>query len=299
LNHFIKNNITYIKLFFATIFFASAPVAGRILSSNLSPFTSSFLRFFLASFFLVFILFKKFGKFPPINFRGFLLILFIGITGTVGFNIFLFSGLRFITASRAAIILALNPSLISLFSVLIFKEKFTKYKFTGIILSFIGAIIVISEGNLNIIFQGNIGKGELFILGSVISWVAFTLIGKVALKEFAPITITTYACLIGILILTIPAVLEGELQNFLQYNFAVWFSIFVMGFLGTVLAFIWFYEGVKKIGPSRAAVFNNLAPAFTTLMAVFILRENITLFLVIGATLTIIGIYLSNYQKRK
>jgi len=163
----------------------------------------------------------------------------------------------------------------------------------------IGAIIVISEGNLNIIFQGNIGKGELFILGSVISWVAFTLIRKVALKEFAPITITTYACLIGILILTIPAVLEGELQNFLQYNFAVWFSIFVMGFLGTVLAFIWFYEGVKKIGPSRAAVFNNLAPAFTTLMAVFILRENITLFLVIGATLTIIGIYLSNYQKRK
>ena len=71
---------------------------------------------------------------------------------------------------------------------------------------------------------------------------------------------------------------------------------FVLAFFGTVLAFIWFYEGIDKIGPSRTAVFNNFVPVFATIMAVFILHENITLSLVSGAILIINGIYLSNYQ---
>ena len=229
------------------MFFGSTPVAGRVLALNISPLTATFLRFILASFFLVFIVFKIFGKLPRLSFREFLLALFIGITGMVGYNFFLCAGLHFITASRASIIIALNPSLISLFSVLIFKEKFTKFKFTGIMLSLMGAIIVISKGNLNIILQGKIGKRELFVLGSAICWVAFTLIGKIAMKEFKPIIIITYACLISNIIMVVPVILEGELQNIFSYNLAVWTSLFVLAFFGTVLAFIWFYEGVDSM----------------------------------------------------
>ena len=281
------------------MFFGSTPVAGRVLASYLPPLTATFLRFFLASFFLVFIVFKIYGKLPLLDFRGYLLALFIGITGMIGYNFFLFSGLHFITASRASIIIALNPSLISLFSIIIFKEKFTKFKFTGIVLSLIGAIIVISKGDLNIILQGKAGKGELFVLGTAICWVVFTLIGKVAMKEFKPIIIITYSCLISNIIMIVPVILEGKLQNIFSYNLAVWTSLFVLAFFGTVLAFIWFYEGIDKIGPSRTAVFNNFVPVFATIMAVFILHENITLSLVSGATLIISGIYLSNYQVEK
>jgi len=299
LNKLNNSNIIYIKLIFATIFFGSTPVAGKILTLHLPLFTSIFLRFFSASLFLVLIVFKAYGKLPQVNFRGFLLILSITITGILGFNYFLFSGLHIITASRASIIIALNPSLISLFSALLFKEKFTKLKFMGIILSFIGAIIVISKGNLGMIFHGNIGKGELLILGCVVSWASFALIGKIAMKDFPPIVIITHACLIGTFIIAIPAVLEGELQNFLQYNYNIWISVFVMGFLGSVLAFIWYYEGIEKIGPSRTAVFNNLSPAFTALLAVFILHEKITLPFVLGAILILIGIYMTNNQGKK
>ena len=295
---FLKNNTTYIKLFLVALFFGGTFIAGRIMAANLPPSTSAFLRFLLASFFLVLFVFKIYGKFPRINFPQFLLIITLGLTGFAGNNFFFFSGLKFITASRASVIISLNPSVITILSILIFKDEFTKSKFTGIILSLTGALIVISQGNLQVILHGNIGWGELFILGCVICWSSFTVLGKIIMKDLKPIIAITYACLAGTLILILPAYKENVLQNFMQYSVEVWLSVFVLGFLGTVLAFTWFYEGIDKIGPSRAGIFINFVPIFATLMAILILHEKLSSSLVIGAIFVVSGAYLTNYQAK-
>ena len=295
---FLKNNTTYIKLFLVALFFGGTFIAGRIMATNLPPSTSAFLRFLLASFFLVLFVFKIYGKFPRINFPQFLLIITLGLTGFAGNNFFFFSGLKFITASRASVIISLNPSVITILSILIFKDEFTKSKFTGIILSLTGALIVISQGNLQVILHGNIGWGELFILGCVICWSSFTVLGKIIMKDLKPIIAITYACLAGTLILILPAYKENVLQNFMQYSVEVWLSVFVLGFLGTVLAFTWFYEGIDKIGPSRAGIFINFVPIFATLMAILILHEKLSSSLVIGAIFVVSGAYLTNYQAK-
>jgi len=296
LKTFLKNNITYIKLFLVALFFGGTFIAGRIMAANLPPFTSAFLRFLLASFFLVLFVFKKYGKFPQINFQQFLLIIALGLTGVAGYNFFFFSGLKFITASRASMIISLNPSVITILSILIFKDKFTKFKFIGITLSLTGALIVISQGDLQVILQGNIGWGELLILGCVVCWSSFTVLGKITMKNLKPIIAVTYACLAGTLILILPTYWEGVLQNITQYNVEVWLSVFVLGFLGTVLAFTWFYEGIDKIGPSRAGIFINFVPVFATLMGVLILHEKLSSSLIIGAIFVVSGVYLTNYQ---
>jgi len=296
LKTFLKNNITYIKLFLVALFFGGTFIAGRIMAANLPPFTSAFLRFLLASFFLVLFVFKKYGKFPQINFQQFLLIIALGLTGVAGYNFFFFSGLKFITASRASMIISLNPSVITILSILIFKDKFTKFKFIGITLSLTGALIVISQGDLQVILQGNIGWGELLILGCVVCWSSFTVLGKITMKNLKPIIAVTYACLAGTLILILPTYWEGVLQNITQYNVEVWLSVFVLGFLGTVLAFTWFYEGIDKIGPSRAGIFINFVPVFATLMGVLILHEKLSPSLIIGAIFVVSGVYLTNYQ---
>jgi len=296
LKTFLKNNITYIKLSMVALFFGSTFIAGRIMAANLPPFTSAFLRFLLASFFLVLFVFKIYGKFPRINFQQFLLIIALGLTGIVGYNFFFFSGLKFITASRASIIISLNPSVITILSILIFKDEFNKFKLIGIIFSLTGALIVISKGNLQVILQGNIGWGELFILGCVICWSSFTVLGKIIMKDFKPIIAITYACIAGTLILILPTYQEGVLQDFGQYNIEVWLSVFALGFLGTALGFTWFYEGIDKIGPSRAGIFINFVPIFATLMAIIILHEKLSPSLIIGAIFVVSGVYLANYQ---
>jgi len=299
LNNLLKNNYTYIKLFLAALFFGGTFIAGRVMSTNLPPFTSAFLRFLLASIFLVFIVIRIHGGLPRLNFPQIILIICLGMTGIVGYNFFFFSGLKLITASRAAMIISLNPSVITILSLLIFKDKLTKLKFTGIILSLTGALIVISRGNLQEVFRGKIGMGELFILGCVISWAIFSVLGKIIMKQLKPIIAITYACLAGTLILLVPVILEEELPHFLNYNLEVWPSVFALGFFGTALAFTWFYEGIDKIGPAQAGIFINFVPVFATALAVLILHEKLYLSLLIGAVFVVSGVFLNNYRPKQ
>jgi drug/metabolite transporter (DMT)-like permease len=124
------------------------------------------------------------------------------------------------------------------------------------------------------------------------------VLGKITMKNLKPIIAITYACLAGTLILILPTYQEGVLQNFMQYSIEVWLSVFALGFLGTALAFTWFYEGIDKIGPSRAGIFINFVPIFATLMAVLILHEKLSPSLVVGAIFVVSGVYLTNYQAK-
>jgi len=169
----------------------------------------------------------------------------------------------------------------------------------GIILSLTGALIVISQGNLQEVFQGKIGLGELCILACVICWSTFSVLGKIVTKQIKPIIAITYACLVGTLILLIPALLEGELPCFLHYNLAVWPSVFALGFFGTALAFTWFYEGIEKIGPSQAGIFINFVTVFTTVLAILILNEKLYPSLLIGAVFVVSGVSLTNYKPKE
>ena len=293
------NKIIYIKLFLAALFWGGNYVAGRVMSASLPPFTSAFLRFFAASVFLTIYVYNKYGKLPRINFPQILLIICIGLTGIVGFGFFFFQGLKYINAGRASIITSLNPSLITILSLLILREKMTTSKFAGIILSLSGAIIVLSKGNLLEFFSKKIGLGELSLLGCVLCWSTFSVLGKIAVKKIKPIITITYACLVGTLILSVPAFLEGQLNQFLQYDLTVWVSIIFQGFLGTAVAFNWYYEGIGKIGPTRAGIFFNFVPVFSTSLAVLILHERLYLSLVIGAIFVISGVFFTNYPYKK
>ncbi|MEA2021383.1 MAG: DMT family transporter, partial [Candidatus Caldatribacteriota bacterium] len=170
---------------------------------------------------------------------------------------------------------------------------------TGIILSLTGALIVISHGNLQEVFQGKIGMGELYILACVICWSTFSVFGKIAMKQLKPIITITYACLAGTLILLIPAILEGELPHFLNYNLEVWPSVFALGFFGTALAFTWYYDGIEKIGPAQAGIFINFVPVFATALAVLILNEKLYPSILIGAVFVVSGVFLNNYRPKK
>ena len=79
-----------------------------------------------------------------------------------------------------------------------------------------------------------------------------------------------------------------------KFTWQVWASIFYLGVFGTVIGFVWYYEGVKAIGPSRTAIFNNLVPVCGILLAALLLREPILISMVAGGTLAIIGVTLTN-----
>jgi drug/metabolite transporter (DMT)-like permease len=215
------------------------------------------------------------------------------LTGVFFYNVFFFKGLKLIEAGRAAIIIANNPILIALLSAAIFKEKLNAIKATGIVISVTGAILAISKGDLRVILQGHLGWGEFYIFLCVASWVTFSLLGKAVMSGLSPLASVTYSSLTGTLLLLIPAFREG-IVNCINFSIYDWWNIFYLGFFGTVLGFVWFYEGIKKIGPTKAGLFINFVPISAILLAFFLLDEPVTFSLLIGALLVTTGVYLTN-----
>ena len=73
-----------------------------------------------------------------------------------------------------------------------------------------------------------------------------------------------------------------------------WIAIVYMGTLGTAVAFVWFLEGVRQIGPARAAIFVNLVPVAAITLGVLLLGEKFTLPMLVGALLVVGGVWTIN-----
>lgn len=284
----------YAKLFLTALFWGGTFVAARIVTQELPPFSASLWRFVIASTVLTALVVLREGGLPRLRRRQVLPAVLLGLTGVAAYNVFFFLGLKTITAGRAALIVANNPVFIALFSALLFKERLSLVNGIGIGLSLAGAVVVISRGNPGALLSGGIGTGELFILGCVASWVSYSLIGKVVLRDLSPLAAVTWSCLIGAAALLPFAWQEGLVRQTGLASPAAWAGLLFLGVLGTAAGFLWYYQGIRAIGPSRAAVFINFVPVSGVLLGWLILSETLTQSLLTGGALVVVGVFLTN-----
>ncbi len=286
--------IIYVKLFLTAVFWGGTFIAGRVVAREVGPYSTAFFRFVIASLFLLFLTRRENGGFPGLRNAQIIPIILLGATGVFAYNVFFFKGLKLINAGRASLIIANNPVVIALFATYLFREKLGLIKILGIILSVCGAIVVISKGNPVSMLHGALGWGDFFIFLCVLCWAAFSLIGKAAMDGLSPLVATTYSCLVGTVALFIPACTEGMITSFVHYSGTAWFSIVYLGFFGTVLGFVWYYEGIDAIGATKASQFINFVPISAVLLAFIILGEPITFSLATGTAFVCLGVYLTN-----
>lgn len=286
--------LVYVKLILTALFWGGTFIAGRVAAREVEPGSAAFLRFTVASVLLIFLTRWMEGRLPRLKGRQVGAIIILGMTGIFAYNICFFKGLKLIEAGRAGIIVATCPIFIGLLSVFFFKEKISVLKAVGIIVSVSGAIIAITEGKPTEIFQGHIGWGEILIFGCVLSWTAYSLIGKTVMGELSPLAVVAYSATVGTVALAAPAGREGIFNNISNYSGSAWVSIIYLGVFGTVIGFVWYYDAIKKIGPMKAGMFINFVPIFAIILAFIILAERITTSLLTGAIMVIIGVYMAN-----
>lgn len=289
---------TYILLVITMFLWGGTFSAGRLLSEVMSPAPAAFLRFAIASFTLFIVLLVSRETLHRPNGRQLIGLTLLGLTGIFSYNVLFFYGLAHISAGRASLIISFNPLAITLLALLFFGEKLTSLKLGGILLSITGAAFVISNGHPSAIFNGSFGPGELALLGCVLSWALYTVIGKKLLTAISPLCSVFYSSAIGTLLLLIPAMASGLPDQLASLSATHWFELGYLGIFGTAIGFSLYYRGVQAIGATRAGVFINLVPVFACLLAWLILDETIKLSVLSGGALIIIGVSLANYQAK-
>jgi drug/metabolite transporter (DMT)-like permease len=289
--------MVYLKLVLVALFWGGTFIAGRIIAQAVPHLIAATGRFAVACALLLPLAWKLEGGLPRLNRSQLMATFVLGVTGIFIYNICFFAALSRMPAGRTALFVALNPIVTALALALLFRERLGARKWAGIALAFVGAAIIITRGDalgaLHDISQ-SIGVGELLMFCAISGWAAYTIIGRHALRGLSPIAATTYASLWGLLLLACGAAFELPALDASRFTWEVIASIVYLGAFGTVIGFIWYYEGVKAIGPARTAVFNNLVPVFGITMAALLLHEPILTSMVVGGALVIAGVTLTN-----
>lgn len=285
---------TYFLLTMTALFWGGTFVAGRQLAPLLEPLPTAFLRFLLASMLLLGWLLAQQRHLPAVSPRQLFALLLLGMTGVFAYNLFFFAGLQSVEAGRASLIIAINPVLIALASHWLFHERLGWLRGVGVILSVTGAIVVIGRGDLPTLLDSGVGVGEWYLLGCVLSWVAYTLIGKRVLRGMSSLVAVSYSSVIGMLLLGVTVLVRGGLPVRALGDPAVWLNISYLAVLGTVLAFVWFYRGVHELGASRAGQFINLVPVSGVCLGAVVLDEPITWSVITGGGMVLAGLWLTN-----
>lgn len=296
----LKNEsvFVYFKLIVATFFWGGTWVAAKILVSEVPPFTAAFVRFVIALLALGVLLYRQEG-FVKLSKDNLKTVFWLGVTGIFLYSFCFLNGLRHINAGRGALVIALNPVLIALVSWLWFKEKMTVLKGFGIVTALIGCVLVISDGHPQKFFQGEVGIGELLIMGCVFAWAAYTFIGRHATLTMSSLATTFYASLVGCVLLGIASISEAPWALIGHFSINAWLALLFLGLLGTALSYTWFTDGVKQIGAARAGPFINLTPIFGVLLSALFLDERLHIAVLIGGALTIFGVLMTVWTVNK
>jgi drug/metabolite transporter (DMT)-like permease len=265
-------------------------VAGKHVVSVLSPLMGSFTRYLIACVALLVAAFALERGLPRLTRRQWIATFLLGSLGVFAYNLFFMGALERLPASRAALIIALNPVLTISISALVLEEHLSRRRWLGVVIALTGVAIVITRGEFASVASMGVGLGELFMLGAVTSWALYTVIGRKVLGGLTPLAATNYAALWGTLLLGIVALPDlGDLHA-AQFDWRLILSLLYLGVLGTAVAFVWYYTSIKRLGASVASIFNNLVPVFGVAIAVLVLGEPLLPSMLIGGAIALCGV---------
>ena len=216
----------------------------------------------------------------------------LGACGMVFYQGLAYSAAHYTTATNMGIINAFTPIFTIFISIFILKEMPTRYAVIGGILSFLGLLYVMSQGNLQSLMHLAGHWGDLLMILAVFLYAFY----GVFLKKWQikiPLLTSLYVHIAFALFFHLPFVFVLGLDAINSQNVG---SVLYAGVFPSIVAPLVWMMAVQYIGPNRTSIFMNVMPIGTALIAYFWLNEAWTIYHTIGGVIILLGIALA--QKR-
>lgn len=289
--------MTYLYLILTTFFWAATFHLGKFAIQFMSPLSTAAWRFIIAGAILA-VMAARQKSWDGLAVRQNLLpLIAMGVIGVFGFNAALFFGLQLTSPVNGALIMALNPSITALLSAAINRDSISARQWLGFALGLAGVTSVVSQGSLQTLLSLSFSMGDVLILLGCICWALYAVIPKRFVKNLSTMSMTTSTIIIGAITLTGMSWLTAD-DLFVAPPANTMLAVATMAVFGSVLAYIWWNQGIAKIGVARAAAFTNLVPMFTALIGVA-LGQSISGGQIIGAVLVISGVLVGSSKGSK
>lgn len=293
----IKEIVDKNLMVIATLFFSGAFIAGKFSIVEFPVFSLTFFRFLIAATILFLIMLKR-GEDLTLERSDIPKIVLLSLLGMVGYHVLFFTALKYTSSVNTSLIAAMNPIITTIMASLFLKEKFPKKAIGGIITSFLGVAMIVTNGSIDVIKNMNFNVGDIYMLFAILSFSLYFIVLKGIVGRIVSIKLTFYVFLFCVILLIPMVIYENPMSYLPNTTLKGWGSLVYMSVFASVIAYLIQLISVKRIGPAKTSLYINLVPLFSMIMAYFILGEIITLPKILAGAMIISGVIITLKSKK-
>jgi len=206
-------------------------------------------------------------------------------------------GLKYVSSTVAAVIVATIPLISPVFAWYFFKERLKWMNIAGLAFSFLGVGLVVLNGSFKFDVSP-LGVGLEFI--AVLAAIAYSLVLRKLVTRYNTLSIIAYQNIIGV-VLFLPVWLLVDFNDFISRPFhpEAFRAIILLAVFASTLAFVFFTQSIRQIGVNRSNSFINLIPVFVAILSFFILNEALIGQQIIGILIVVAGLFLAQIKRKR
>ena len=294
-----SNFLAYIFLFLTVTFWAGNFVVGKFASLyEVPPFSLNFYRWFFAWLILAPFTLPEIIKKKNYIINNYKLFIVLGVTSITIFNSIVYYSLNFTQVISGVLMISTIPVMIMFFSSIFKIEKTNIFQIIGVILSFLGVIIIITKANFEILKNLNFNKGDITMVIAMFSWALYSTLLKRQKYEISQLSLLQVVMSFGLVFLIPVYIIEYQLGFRITLDKPFYLILSYVVLLPGLASFILWIKGISMIGANRSGVFLHLMPILSAIMAMIIFNEKFMFYHMLGACFIITGILLSNKKVR-
>ena len=274
-----------------SIFWAFNTIAGRAAVGEVSPLLIVSLRWLFVSIILTFLCRNQLKEIWTILSQRIKWLIIMGLFGFTGFNSAYYIAAHDTIAINLGLVQGTMPAFIIIIAWVWLKDKINLTQFLGVLITFIAVLIVVSAGNLTILLNLELKKGDIVMIFACTLYAVYAvgLRKKPQIGALPLLTFFAYVAFVG----SLPGLIYETYSN--QLILPGLKGCIILGVIiifPSFLAQIFFMKGVEKIGPARSGLYTNLVPVFSSILAVFLLGESFQFYHFLSLSMIFVGIYL-------
>ncbi len=293
----MQNTKAYIMLVFATLFWAGNFMVGKLaFLTNIPPMSLVFYRWSLVWLILLPFTFQEILKHKSVILNNLPLLFFLALTSVGLFNSFTYLSLVHTQVINASLFNTAIPAMIIFLCFILKIEKTNKFQIFGLILAVCGILSIITKLDLSVLLSLNFNKGDLIMIGGVITWGLYSAFLKKKNFTLPLLTLVQVLCSFGLIFIFPQFFYEFSQGQLIKFDINLFYILIFLALFPSIGSYYCWAGAVSIIGANRAGIFLSLIPLFSTIMAITFYNERFQFFHLIGAVLIIIGLFLSNKE---
>jgi len=218
-----------------------------------------------------------------------------GLFSLLFFTFCYFNAVQLMSLSVAAILLYTAPTIVTVLSILLFKEKITSRKIVSVAMAFVGCCLVSGiTGDISVSL-----KGILFGLGSGLGYALYTIFSRYAIqRNYSSNTINFYSCLLATLgsrVIWGDGGLFGAVAS--KPTAIPW--CLALGVLSCFAPYLLYTYSLTGLENTRASVLASVEPVVATLSGIVFYHEPMTVPMAIGILLVLAAVVVMHMKHRR